>query len=122
MSHEDISAWEGFAVALAGVSAVLAGLIFLAVSINIERILRLRGLAGRAGESVILFLGALCECAFLLVPHQPVAALGIELVATGAFTLAILAAIVVPSFGRPSRQPRTWPPPGRWGSLPEPCR
>jgi hypothetical protein len=108
MSHEDIAAWEGFAVALAGASAVLAGLVFLAVSINIDRILRLRGLPGRAGESVILFLGALCQCAFLLVPHQPVTALGVELLVSGVLIWALLGAIVLPTLRRPSRQPRSW--------------
>jgi hypothetical protein len=29
MSHEDIAAWEGFAVALVGAAAVLAGLVFV---------------------------------------------------------------------------------------------
>jgi hypothetical protein len=38
MSHEDIVAWEGYAVAVAGAGAVLAGLVFVAVSINIDRI------------------------------------------------------------------------------------
>jgi hypothetical protein len=70
MSHDDILAWEGFAVALAGAAAVLAGLVFVAVSINIDRILPVRGLPGRAGESVILFVTALIACAFVLVPQS----------------------------------------------------
>jgi hypothetical protein len=108
MTPRDVAAWEGFAAALAGVCAVLAGLVFLAVSINIGRILSVRGLAGRAGESVILFLSALCQCAFVLIPHQPVAALGAELLIAGLVTLAILTAIVVPAWGIPTRQPRSW--------------
>jgi hypothetical protein len=108
MSHEDIAAWEGFAVALVGACAVLAGLVFLAVTMNIDRILRIRGLPGRAGESVILFLAALCQCAFLLIPHQPATALAVELLASGVLTWAILTAIVVPTLRRPSRQPRSW--------------
>ena len=108
MTPGDVAAWEGFAVALAGVCAVLAGLVFLAVSINIGRILRVRGLAGRAGESVILFLSALCQCAFVLIPHQPVAALGTELLSAGLITLAILTAIVLPALRISTRQPRSW--------------
>jgi hypothetical protein len=103
-----IAAWESFAVALAGVCAVLAGLVFLAVSINIGRILRVRGLAGRAGESVILFISALCQCAFVLIPHQPVTALGAELLGAGLVTLGILAAILLPALRIPTRQPRSW--------------
>jgi len=108
MTRADIAAWESFAVALAGVCAVLAGLVFVAVSINIGRILRVRGLAGRAGESVILFLSAVCLCAFVLIPHQPVAALGAELLGVGLVTLAILTAIVIPALRMPTRQPRSW--------------
>lgn len=108
MSHEDIAAWEGFAVALAGASAVLAGLVFVAVSINIDRIVSVRGLPGRAGESVILFLTALTACAFVLVPHQPPAALGVELLVLGLVVLGLLFLILVPTLRVPSRQPMSW--------------
>ena len=108
MSHEDIAAWEGFAVALAGAAAVLAGLVFVAVSINIDRILPVRGLPGRAGESVILFLTALIACAFVLVPHQPASALGVELLLLGLLALSLLLLIVMPAVRGPSRQPTSW--------------
>ena len=108
MTHTDVAAWEGFAVALAGAAAVLAGLVFVAVSINIDRILPVRGLPGRAGDSVILFLAALCACALVLVPHQPVTALGVELLLLGLLVWGLLLAIVVPALRVPSRQPTTW--------------
>jgi len=108
MSHEDIAAWEGFAVALAGAAAVLAGLVFVAVSINIDRILPVRGLPGRAGESVLLFLTALMACAFVLVPHQPATALGAELLVLGVLALTVLVLLVIPALRGPTRQPRTW--------------
>jgi len=108
MTHEELAAWASFAVALAGASAVLAGLVFVAVSINIDRILRVQGLPGRAGESVIVLVAAVCECAFLLVPHQPLTALAVELVAAGAITWLVVLAIVVPALRRPSRQPLSW--------------
>jgi hypothetical protein len=108
MSHEDFAAWEGFAVALAGAAAVLAGLVFVAVSINIDRILPVHGLPGRAGESVILFLTALTACAFVLVPHQPATALGVELLLLGLLALVLLLLIVMPAVRGPSRQPATW--------------
>jgi modulator of FtsH protease len=108
MTTEDITAWEGFAIALAGASAVLAGLVFVAVSINIDRVLRVPSLPGRAGESVILLLAAVCECAFLLIAGQPVRALAIELIVAGALTSIVLTAIVLPTLRRPGRQPRSW--------------
>jgi hypothetical protein len=107
MSHEEIAAWEGFAVALAGAAAVLAGLVFVAVSINIDRILPVRGLPGRAGESVILFLTALIACAFVLVP-QSATALGVELLILGGLVLILLLLIVAPALRGPSAQPTAW--------------
>jgi hypothetical protein len=108
VSHEEVAAWEGFAVALAGAAAVLAGLVFVAVSINIDRILPVRGLPGRAGESVILFLTALIACAFVLVPHQPATALGVELLILGLLVFVLLLLIVTPALRGPSRQPASW--------------
>jgi hypothetical protein len=46
--------WTNFAVALAGVAAVLAGFVFVALSVNLERILQVPGLPARAGEAVIV--------------------------------------------------------------------
>jgi hypothetical protein len=103
MPADEIAAWEDFTAALAGACAVLAGLVYVAVSINIGRILRIRGLPGRAGESVILFLSALCQCAFVLLPYQSVRALGVELLATGIFTWAVLTEIVVRVLRKPTR-------------------
>jgi hypothetical protein len=108
MSDAETAAWEGFAVALAGAAAVLAGLVFVAVSINIDRILPVRGLPGRAGETVILFLTALAACAFVLVPHQPVVALGVELLSLGVLVLVLLLLLVLPTLRGPSRQPTSW--------------
>jgi hypothetical protein len=59
MSGYELEEWGEFAVASAGAAAVLAGLVFIAVSINLERVVVVRGLPGRAGESVVMFLGAL---------------------------------------------------------------
>jgi hypothetical protein len=108
MSSEEIASWSGFVTMLGGAATVLAGLLFVGLSINIDRILTVRFLPGRAGESVILLIAVLCECAFVLVPHQPAGALGVELLGAGALTLAILMALVVPAVRAPGRQPATW--------------
>lgn len=108
MTYQDVAAWESFAVALAGAAAVLAGLVFVAVSVNIDRILAVRGLPGRAGDSLVMFVAALVECAFVLVPRQPVQALGVELLVTGIAASTVLLAVVIPGIRLPSRQPLTW--------------
>lgn len=63
-----MESWESFAVAQVGAAAVLAGLIFVGVSVNLDRILELDGLSGRAGEALIVLLGLLVAATLLLVP------------------------------------------------------
>jgi hypothetical protein len=82
--------------------------VFVAVSINIQRILSVRRLPGRAGETVVLYLAALVECALLLIAHQPVKALGVELLIAGIAASGVLGAIVIPALATPSRQPVSW--------------
>ena len=48
MTAYDASQWTDLFVASAGASAALAGLVFVAVSINVDRILKLEGVPGRA--------------------------------------------------------------------------
>jgi len=75
--------WTDFGVGVAGASAALAGLVFVAVSINLSEILKYRNLPGRAGLTLILFITPLLAGILLLVPGQARAALGWELIAAG---------------------------------------
>lgn len=75
--------WESLFVTEAGVAAVLAGLLFVAVSINLARVLEHPGLPGRAGEAIGLLVGVLVVCTLGLVPGQSRAMLGVELLAAG---------------------------------------
>ncbi len=75
--------WENFFVAEVGAAAALTGLLFVAVSINLERILAIAHLPGRAGETLAVFGGALAVATFGLVPDQGHVALGCEVGATG---------------------------------------
>lgn len=78
MGATDPAAWAEFGVALVGASAALAGLIFVAISINLREILTRPGLPGRAGEGIMTLLVALLACAVLLIPDQGTTALGLE--------------------------------------------
>ena len=82
MAYE-ASEWSDLFVAAAGASAALAGLLFVAVSINVERILQYRGLPERALEALALLLGVLVISIIGLIPGQDHVALGIELLLTG---------------------------------------
>jgi hypothetical protein len=83
MSGYLATAWADFAVAVVGASAALTGLLFVAVSINIEAILATGALTGRALSTMLLFVVPLVVGILVLVPEQPLTALGLELVVTG---------------------------------------
>jgi hypothetical protein len=71
--------WSDLFVATAGASAALAGLVFVAVSINIERILAFPGLPERALETLLFLVSVLLISVIGLVPGQGRVALGLEL-------------------------------------------
>ncbi len=76
--------WAGFGTAIAATAATLAGLLFVAVSINLKRILEFPSLPARAGQTLMLFVMPLITGLFLVVPGQPAAVLAAELIVTGA--------------------------------------
>ncbi len=88
--------WSGFFQAELGAAAALAGLVIVAISINVSRILSDPSLPGRAAETLVSPSGVLIVCSFLLVPHQPGWVLGGEVAVTGA---AMAAAPAVLLFG-----------------------
>jgi hypothetical protein len=85
--------WESLFVAEAGASAALAGLLFVAISINLERILQGAGLPGRAGEAMVLLVAVLGVSTLVLSPGQPRTALGAELLVAGLVAWSILVMI-----------------------------
>jgi hypothetical protein len=89
----DVSEWHDLFVASAGASAALAGLVFVAVSINIERILQFRGLPERALETVLLLLTVVVVSIVGLIPGQSTTALGIELLVVGLGLAVAIAAL-----------------------------
>ena len=81
--------WGDLYVAMAGAAAALLGLLFVAVSINLEQVLRLASLPLRAGETLGVLVVLLATAVFVLVPGQTRTALGIELAATGGLLLGL---------------------------------
>jgi hypothetical protein len=75
--------WSNFFIAAAGASAALAGLVIVAVSVNINSILKFSHLPARAGAAIGSLILILLASMAALVP-QPVPALGVEIFAFGA--------------------------------------
>jgi hypothetical protein len=61
--------WSDFFVAAAGAAGALVGLSFVAISINLARIIELPGVAGRAAETIVLLSGTLAGSLVALMPH-----------------------------------------------------
>jgi modulator of FtsH protease len=70
MEASVIPGWSDFFVATAGVAGALAGLVFVAISINLARILELPSAINRAGETLLVLGGALSVALIALVPAQ----------------------------------------------------
>jgi hypothetical protein len=74
----DPSQWSDLFVATAGATAALAGLVFVAVSINLARILQFKGLPERALETLLFLVLPLLVSIVALIPAQSSGALGTE--------------------------------------------
>jgi hypothetical protein len=74
--------WQNLALAVTAAVATLVGLLFVAVSINLQRILQFPNLPSRAVQTLFLFGTPLVTGIFLLVPGQPRGVLAAELLGT----------------------------------------
>lgn len=75
--------WANFFIAEVGASAALTGLVVVAISINLARILSIKHLPGRAAEALFILGGALVVTSAGLIPNQPAALFGSEAFAVG---------------------------------------
>jgi hypothetical protein len=102
-----VTDWGNFFVAEAGAAAGLAGLLFVAISINLARILAFPQLPGRAAEALISILSVLAVASCGLIPGQGLRALGVEAFASGLFV--VLAASKLQIGARKHRNPQDRP-------------
>ena len=72
--------WSAFFIAEVGAAAALAGMLFVALSINLREIVKDPVLPGRALETVSILAGALLTASLMLIPEQEPPFLGIELI------------------------------------------
>jgi hypothetical protein len=78
-SSMDPEAWSDFAVATAGAAAALAGLLFVALSINITPVLASHRLTSRASSALVLLASPVFLALALLVPWGSPTPLGVVL-------------------------------------------
>jgi hypothetical protein len=90
-----INGWADFFVAAAGAAGALVGLAFVAISINLARIIELPGVAGRAAETIVLLSGALAGSLVALMPHLTSQQLGIALLCTTVPTWVVAVIILI---------------------------
>ena len=83
MTDYDVGAWSEFGVAVLGGAAALAGLLFVAVSLNIEEVLRYSNVPARSAAALGLLVSILLTAAFLVTPDQPRIAVAVEITVVG---------------------------------------
>ena len=87
--------WHDFFLGQAGAAGVLTGLVFVGVSINLDKIVSdpNSGLPGRAAEALILLVAVLFMSTSLLVPGQGAVIVGAEVLVLGVGALVWILAI-----------------------------
>jgi hypothetical protein len=73
-----VNVWTNFFIAQCSASAALLGLLFVSVSLNLNKILAFRVLANRALIAMLLLLAILIVASLMLIPGQSLAANALE--------------------------------------------
>jgi hypothetical protein len=103
----DPGQWHDFATSFAAAAGALLGLVFVAVSFNLDAILKLKALPGRAVETLAFFAYTLAASLLIQLPGLSSVALGIgeAILAAG---IAGLAVRDVPRWRREGSDPLSW--------------
>jgi hypothetical protein len=100
--------WSTLLTVEAETAATLTGLVFVAVSINLDRIMAYPGLPGRAAESILQFLEVFLVSVVALIPGQPEWVLAIEFLVIGAFFWVVQVTSQVRYLRLRAGHPRWW--------------
>lgn len=103
--------WAGFFDASTGASATLSGMLIVAISINLTRILSVPRLPDRAAGALIPLAGVLALALLALIPGQLYAVFGGEVLAAAAVIWLLDALMVARSRPGPTgpASPPLWP-------------
>lgn len=103
-----LAEWQTFFAVQAGAAATLTGLVFVAVSINLSHIMEVRGLPGRAVESLLQLLQVFFIAGAALVPRQSIAVLAGEILAISAVSWLIQTIAQIRYARSRTGHPRLW--------------
>lgn len=99
MTAYDVDAWHDLFVMTGGAAAALAGLIFVAVSLNHEAILEIAALPALAARTLSILIGLVLLSLVCLAPGQSRVALGIEVFGIGSALAAIVLTTTLRNLG-----------------------
>jgi hypothetical protein len=85
-----VTEWHTFLAVQAGAAATLTGLVFVAVSLNLNKIMGFAGLPGRAAESILQLIEVFFIYSLALIPEQGSKIMGSEFLVVGAIFWAAL--------------------------------
>jgi len=100
--------WHDFATSFAGAAGALLGLAFVAISFNLDAILRDKTLPGRAVETLAFFAYPLAGSLLIQVPGLSSVALGVAEAIFAAGLIGLAAAISVPRWRKERHDPLSW--------------
>jgi modulator of FtsH protease len=98
----DPGLWSDYFLATAGVGAALAGLVFVAFSLNLRQILAAPGVVGRGAEALVLLVSPTFVAIVGLWPLDTVSRVGVAIAVVGAVLWVAVTAIDVRSLRGPS--------------------
>jgi len=108
MAAYDPELWHDFAIALVGAAGALCGLAFVAISFNLEAILKERWLPARAGETVVFLAAALIGGLLLVLPPQSNGRFGLVLLIFSVILALVVLRMDVPRFLAERKDPVAW--------------
>lgn len=99
MTAYDVEAWHDLFVMTGGAAAALAGLIFVAVSLNHEAILEIAALPALAARTLSILISLVLLSLVCLAPGQTRVLLGVEVLGIGIALAAIVLTTTIRNIG-----------------------